>query len=446
MAKFISLFFIVSLAISNLQANLIYKNNRNLTYSHSKTLATIGEGNLNINDKDNSDDITRLNRDTTKTTKDIHTTAISSNIDASIDMRLFSREGHKEIKDEYNKASAIINSLAYIIDTGDFSFNQKTGEYYAGYETFKLVSPNLEKIISDESISIDEKTKFINLIKDSFSFKAGYSLDDINIKLINDKTAKGKDDKEFLGNFNNGTITLNLGNIKSLDSLITTLGHELTHAIDYKNNKFIPADKNQDKIANINAKNLNNYLNKALSYKDINIDTKHTTINYDKTNPLNQDILNTNLKAFEGMDKGRGDNNPVPVILGIIALADYLNTPNLNDEIKSGSTESSILLPIGRVGKIGNVEKTAVVIEKNAFEIAKSGGKHSGFYKNYINKSTKEIKKAIKSIDKQIKEHTDKISSPQKYIKDFDKLDLRQQKIWLRKSGILILLGKRNKG
>ncbi|MBF6675322.1 hemagglutinin repeat-containing protein, partial [Campylobacter sputorum] len=64
-----------------------YSNNRNLSYSHSKTLATIGQGNLivantnisNLNKDElenlqstntnllNSDDLTRLNRDTTKT-------------------------------------------------------------------------------------------------------------------------------------------------------------------------------------------------------------------------------------------------------------------------------------------------------------------------------------------------------------------------------------------
>ncbi|MGG7074653.1 hypothetical protein U5B43_10500, partial [Campylobacter sp. 9BO] len=71
--------------------------------------------------------------------------------------------------------------------------------------------------------------------------------------------------------------------------------------------------------------------------------------------------------------------------------------------------------------------------ELTAYEIAKIGGKNFGFYKNYLNKSTKEIEKGIKSLEKQIQEHIDKISNPQKYIKDFDKLDIRQQENLINK-------------
>ncbi|WP_229933716.1 hemagglutinin repeat-containing protein, partial [Campylobacter majalis] len=79
--------------LNNKITSATYSNSRNLNYNHSKTLATIGQGNLNIKDKDSSDDTDRLNRDTAKTNKDLYSTNISSNIDASVDMRLFSKEG-----------------------------------------------------------------------------------------------------------------------------------------------------------------------------------------------------------------------------------------------------------------------------------------------------------------------------------------------------------------
>ena len=75
-------------------------NHRNLSYSLSKNLATLGSGNIEITDKENSDDLTRLNRDTTKLTKDLVNTSISSNVDASIDARVFSKEGREQIKSE----------------------------------------------------------------------------------------------------------------------------------------------------------------------------------------------------------------------------------------------------------------------------------------------------------------------------------------------------------
>ncbi|MGH1601283.1 hypothetical protein [Campylobacter majalis] len=243
-----------------------------------------------------------------KTNKDLYSTNISSNIDASVDMRLFTKEGRKEIEDEYNKATAITKALEYVIKTGDFSFNKKVGDNIAQYQTSKFMSPYLEQILQDKSISINEKTKLIELIKDKFSSNIGQNLDDIKIKLIDDKTAKGKDDKEFVGHFNDGIIILNLGYIKTASNLIQTLGHELTHAIDYKNNKFVSGDKKQDKIANINANNLNDYFNKALSYQDINTNTNNISINYDKTNPSNINLLNSNSIMFERLDKSKGDN------------------------------------------------------------------------------------------------------------------------------------------
>ncbi|MBE9864405.1 filamentous hemagglutinin N-terminal domain-containing protein, partial [Campylobacter concisus] len=60
-------------------------NHRNLSYTLSKNLTTLGSGNIEIADKDSSDDLTRLNRDTTKLTKDLVNTSISSNVDASMD-------------------------------------------------------------------------------------------------------------------------------------------------------------------------------------------------------------------------------------------------------------------------------------------------------------------------------------------------------------------------
>ena len=75
-------------------------NHRNLSYSLSKNLATLGSGNIEIADKDNSDDLTRLNRDTTKLTKDLVNTSISSNVDANMDLRVLTKSGQKEIVKE----------------------------------------------------------------------------------------------------------------------------------------------------------------------------------------------------------------------------------------------------------------------------------------------------------------------------------------------------------
>ena len=94
-----------------------YSNHRNLSYTLSKNLATLGSGNIEIADKDNSDDLTRLNRDTTKLTKDLVNTSISSNVDGSIDARVLTKSGQKEIVKEVKQikdgAIRVIFNMVY---------------------------------------------------------------------------------------------------------------------------------------------------------------------------------------------------------------------------------------------------------------------------------------------------------------------------------------------
>ena len=87
----------------------------------------------------------------------------------------------------------------------------------------------------------------------------------------------------------------------------------------------------------------------------------------------------------------------------------------------------------GRAAATQGAATGAVNAAKSAFEIAKQGGKHSGFLKNYLRKSPKEIQRGIKSLEKQIAEHQSKIRDPSKHIKDFNKLDPRQQKALVEK-------------
>ena len=89
-----------------------YSNNRNLSYSLSKNLATLGSGNIEIADKENSDDLTRLNRDTTKLPKDLVNTSISSNVDASMDLRVLTKSGQKEIAKEIVDANYGLKKLS----------------------------------------------------------------------------------------------------------------------------------------------------------------------------------------------------------------------------------------------------------------------------------------------------------------------------------------------
>jgi len=74
------------------------------------------------------------------------------------------------------------------------------------------------------------------------------------------------------------------------------------------------------------------------------------------------------------------------------------------------------------------MKKTACACPKDPFEVAKNGGKHYRMYKDYLNKTDKELEKGIRSFEKQIRMHQDKIKNPKKYIKEWDDMDPRKQK------------------
>ena len=75
-----------------------------LSRSHSvrldKTLATVGRGNLIINNEAGSDELSRLNRDTAQIQKDIVNSNLYSSAKADIDHRFFSQDGRDQIKKE----------------------------------------------------------------------------------------------------------------------------------------------------------------------------------------------------------------------------------------------------------------------------------------------------------------------------------------------------------
>ena len=112
-----------------------YANSRSLGYSSSKTLATIGQGNLIISDTQNSDDLDRLNRNTDEINKDLYNTSISSNIQASIDTRLFTEDGREQIGQDINEVRQGL---------GEFALKAMLGS--ENYEKTKVINNELAKL------------------------------------------------------------------------------------------------------------------------------------------------------------------------------------------------------------------------------------------------------------------------------------------------------------
>ena len=313
-------------------SSINYANNRNLSYSMSKSLATIGKGELIVGDKDisslskdelaslqsdpsnkalyNSDDLTRLNRDSSKLSKELYSTKLNSSVDASVDMRLFSEGGRNEIKDELNRGSAIEKSLEMLIKTGDFSFNENVAEYANAYELSKAYGKDLSSVLMDEKVGINTKEQVIKSLIDAYAKANGLNLEGIKVKLISDANAKGKNGNPFKGNFDSlsKTITLNLANTSDIKTFAQTLGHEISHAIDYKKGRFIPGGEAMNRYADIKGDHFADYLERGLDITGSKINLGDKLPSYDKYDKINKALLEHNLKNFNSTDKRWSDN------------------------------------------------------------------------------------------------------------------------------------------
>lgn len=92
-------------------------NTSNLGYASSlrntktKTLATIGQGNLEIGNPEGSDDLEKLNRDSSAAVKDLYDVNRDIDIDVTLDHRLLSEDGRNEIKEDTKAIEKEIEAL-----------------------------------------------------------------------------------------------------------------------------------------------------------------------------------------------------------------------------------------------------------------------------------------------------------------------------------------------
>ena len=80
----------------------------------------------------------------------------------------------------------------------------------------------------------------------------------------------------------------------------------------------------------------------------------------------------------------------------------------------------------------GNIAKNGKPLTQ-AYINARNGIKHVKTLKDYSTKPNREIEKGIRSFEKQISKHKDKITNPSKAIPHWNKLDVRQQKALINK-------------
>ncbi|MCZ6162540.1 toxin C-terminal domain-containing protein, partial [Campylobacter ureolyticus] len=283
-----------------------YSNNKDLTYNSSKTLATIGKGNLIVSNIDisnlnkdeldklqsnktdnlsNLDDLVRLNKDTNQINKDLYNTNINSNIDASIDTRLFSKEGRKEIKKEFED---IVNDIKVV------------GFYVINYNEIKE-SKQLTKSIADNLIKLREtdSNKYEQIVKELKDYNTAIENQNKNIK----------QDFAFVL-----AVPPALSEFLAICG-ITTVAGTTAYGAKKLGEKYVSGKNMQDDIPPIEGKNQDINL-EAFPKQEENInDNVLVTPKADKNDKITNEGIQANnslnepyVGGIEGKERGVGDN------------------------------------------------------------------------------------------------------------------------------------------
>jgi len=284
-----------------------YSNQRNLSYSLSKNLATLGSGNIEIADKDNSDDLTRLNRDTTKLTKDLVNTSISSNVDGSMDLRVLTKSGQKEIAKEIVDTSTIIDAIKQISTTDRaniFSFFKEVNKQYKvlnGVREEVANSPELQAFLSSGTTTEAQKKEAMTLITLAVMKNLGYLPNDLKAIYTDERGYNGENIKGFTS-LQTGASYINFKNITNMKDLVKTITHENQRSMDIQDHRDINKNRDDDtKYASNFSDFATRYFSHALWLNDKGFSKTPLTT------AVTSSMINNN-REFAKLDKNLGAN------------------------------------------------------------------------------------------------------------------------------------------
>ena len=284
-----------------------YSNQRNLSYTLSKNMATLGSGNIEIADKDNSDDLTRLNRDTTKLTKDLVNTSISSNVDGSIDLRVLTKSGQKEIAKEIVDTSTIIDAIKQISTTDRaniFSFFKEVSKQYKvlnGVREEVANSPELQAFLSSSATTEAQRKEAMGLITLAVMKNLGYLPNDLKAIYTDERGYNGENIKGYTS-LQTGASYINFKNITNMKDLVKTITHENQRSMDIQDHRDINKNRDDDtKYASNFSDFATRYFSHALWLNDKGFSKAPLTT------AVTTSMINNN-REFAKLDKNLGAN------------------------------------------------------------------------------------------------------------------------------------------
>ncbi|MDW6092471.1 hypothetical protein SBX64_07930 [Vibrio rhizosphaerae] len=213
-------------------------------YHKSKTLATVGQGELRIEDTHNSDDTERLNRDVTSTTKDLYSVdRQQGNFDVTVDHRLLSETGRAQIKEDFKRNAITGTAIADAVtkksvgllsddDSGVSSLREHVGQkqgFFTAAKTFVTSDDNQAYVetLNNPTATPAQKEAAYQALSASVAEQFGLNPAQVMTALVN--TANGQPAK---GAYVAGKVLINDAAHYRLEDIVNTIGHETQHYLD----------------------------------------------------------------------------------------------------------------------------------------------------------------------------------------------------------------------
>ncbi|OUT16092.1 hypothetical protein B9N60_10065, partial [Campylobacter concisus] len=255
----------------------------------------------------NSDDLTRLNRDTTKLTKDLVNTSISSNVDASMDLRVLTKSGQKEIAKEIVDTSTIIDAIKQISTTDRaniFSFFKEVSKQYKvlnGVREEVANSPELQAFLSSSTTTEAQRKEAMTLITLAVMKNLGYLPNDLKAIYTDERGYNGEKIKGFTS-LQTGASYINFKNITNMKDLVKTITHENQRSMDIQDHRDINKNRDDDtKYASNFSDFATRYFSHALWLNDKGFSKTPLTT------AVTSSMINNN-REFAKLDKNLGAN------------------------------------------------------------------------------------------------------------------------------------------
>jgi filamentous hemagglutinin len=326
--------------------------NNSLRASKTKTLATIGQGNINITDKENSEELAYVNRDTKNNIKEIYSTSTGTSVDVTIDTRLFTKDGRKDIAEDLKISSKITDSIEKIAKSDNLGITDFFSETNFGvkkYEALKelmINEPGVFEKLQDKNTSRLEKENLENYIAQSIDNKLGKNIvDKVKVIATDEKGQGGKDVAGFI-TMDNNNIYSNIKNQKDLEGTLFTLGQEYAGLYQKSNGVDISTNRdNNNEYQNLVAKNTIDDIKFISSNNNLNVNLNTANPHYNKalenSTPSVFNPIASNNAEFKNLDKDSGDNFMSPEDFGAYANHGY-------NIVKSIASAQYIGMPIDK--------------------------------------------------------------------------------------------------